>query len=227
VRSCRLIVFDLDGTLVDSKRDLAESANRLLEECGGLALTEEAIGGMVGNGAPVLVARAFEAAGIPAPPDAVARFLEIYDDRLLTHTRLYPYVAEMLAGLASRAALAVLTNKPLAATRAILAGLDLARYFANDAVLGGDGPFPRKPDPGGLRHLASRVQVPTAETLLVGDSLVDFTTARNAAARVCLARYGFGFAGFPLAEVGPDDLIIDAPADLLTLLEISSGAVRI
>ena len=213
----RLIVFDLDGTLVDSKRDLAESANRLLEECGGQALTEEAIGGMVGNGAPVLVARAFEAAGVSAPSDAVARFLKIYDGRLLAHTRPYPQMADVLAALAARAALAVLTNKPLAATRAILTGLDLARYFPDDAVLGGDGPFPRKPDPGGLRHLASRAKAAPDETLLVGDSLVDFRTARSASSAVCLARYGFGFAGFPLAELGPDDLIIDRPADLLTL----------
>jgi len=213
----RLIVFDLDGTLVDSKRDLAESANRLLVECGGRALTEEAIGGMVGNGAPVLVARAFEAAGVSAPSDAVARFLEIYDGRLLAHTRPYPQMADVLAALAARAALAVLTNKPLAATRAILTGLDLARYFPDDAVLGGDGPFPRKPDPGGLRHLASRAKAAPDETLLVGDSLVDFRTARSASSAVCLARYGFGFAGFPLAELGPDDLIIDRPADLLTL----------
>jgi len=213
----RLIVFDLDGTLVDSKRDLAESANRLLVECGGRALTEEAIGGMVGNGAPVLVARAFEAAGVSAPSNAVARFLEIYDGRLLAHTRPYPQMADVLAALAARAALAVLTNKPLAATRAILTGLDLARYFPDDAVLGGDGPFPRKPDPGGLRHLASRAKAAPDETLLVGDSLVDFRTARSASSAVCLARYGFGFAGFPLAELGPDDLIIDRPADLLTL----------
>ena len=160
---------------------------------------------MVGNGAPVLVARAFEAAGIPAPADAVDRFLQIYDGRLLTHTRPYPQMPDVLAGLAARAALAVLTNKPLAAARAILSGLDLARYFADAAVLGGDGPFPRKPDPGGLRHLASRVQAPMSETLLVGDSLVDFRTARSASASVCLARYGFGFAGFPLSELEPGD----------------------
>jgi phosphoglycolate phosphatase len=136
-------------------------------------------------------------------------------------------MSDVLAVLAARATLAVLTNKPLAATRAILRGLDLARYFADDAVLGGDGAFPRKPDPGGLRHLASRVEAPTAETLLVGDSVVDFRTARSASAPVCLARYGFGFAGFPLGELKPDDHIIDAPADLLSLWELSSGDVGI
>jgi phosphoglycolate phosphatase len=124
---------------------------------------------------------------------------------------------EVLEALAARVPLAVLTNKPLAATRAILAGLNLARHFADEAILGGDGPFPRKPDPSGLRHLLSRVAAAPAEALLVGDSMVDWRTARGAATAICLARYGFGFAGVSSAELGPDDCVIDAPADLLQL----------
>jgi len=126
-------------------------------------------------------------------------------------------MVEVLEVLAARMPLAVLTNKPLAPTRSILSGLNLARYFHYEAIVGGDGPFPRKPDPGGLRHLISHADVPPAATLLVGDSIIDWRTARNASVAVCLARYGFGFDGFPRAELDEGDLAIDAPVDLLGL----------
>jgi len=216
----RLIVFDLDGTLVDSKRDLAESANQLLAECGARELSEDAIGSMVGNGAPVLVARAFAAAEMPAPAEAVTRFLEIYQQRLLVHTRPYPGIPEILGALAARVPLAVLTNKPLKATRTILHGLDLARYFDEDAVVGGDGPFPRKPDPSGLRSLAARRTVANAETLLVGDSIVDVRTAHAAQSPICVARYGFGFEGLPVGELRPTDAMIEVPAELAGVVGI-------
>ena len=143
----QLFVFDLDGTLVDSRRDIADAANALLVSCGAAPLPEERIGRMVGEGAATLVARAFKASGVERPADALERFLAIYDERLLNHTRPYPGMAECSRRSAARAALAVLTNKPMASTRRILDGLDLARHFPPDAVLGGDGPFPRKPDP--------------------------------------------------------------------------------
>jgi phosphoglycolate phosphatase len=213
----RLIVFDLDGTLIDSRRDLADAANALLESCGGGPLSEEHIGRMVGDGAATLVARVFEASGLERPAGALERFLAFYDQRLLNHTRPYPGMMEVLDLLGRRATLAVLTNKPLASTRRILEGLELARHFEEAAVLGGDGPFPRKPDPAGLRHLIARAKVPVESTLLVGDSLIDWRTARAAATPVCLARYGFGYVGFPRHELGPADHLIDAPAALLAL----------
>jgi phosphoglycolate phosphatase len=213
----RLIVFDLDGTLVDSRRDIAESANALLEACGGDQLPEQTIGRMVGEGAATLIARAFAAAGIERPADALDRFLAIYDTRLLKHTRPYPRMPEVLDALGARTPLAVLTNKPLAATRAILSALGLARHFDESAVVGGDGPFPRKPDPAGLRYLVSRAGVPPDAVLLVGDSIVDWKAARNASTSICVARYGFGYEGFPLDELAPSDLLIDAPIDLLRL----------
>ena len=213
----RLIVFDLDGTLVDSRRDIAESANRLLVACGAWPLDQHAIGRMVGDGAAALVARAFAAAGVPQPPDALDRFLAIYDGRLLTYTRPYAGIPDVLSELGTRASLAVLTNKPLAATRRILDGLDLARHFPVDAVVGGDGPFPRKPDPAGLQHLTARVGASAAGTVLVGDSAIDWRTARNAATNICLARYGFGFDGVPAVELGPETLVVDQPADLVRL----------
>jgi len=217
VESFRLIVFDLDGTLVDSRRDLSDAANALLESCGAAPLSEEQIGRMVGDGAATLVARVFEAGGLERPADALERFLALYDQRLLDHTRPYPGMVAVLEVLGLRATLAVLTNKPLASTRRILAGLDLARHFAEDAVVGGDGPFPRKPDPAGLRHLIARAKVPAESALLVGDSIIDWRTARAALTPMCVARYGFGYAGFPRHELGSADREIDAPAELLAL----------
>src|SRR5262249_52319472 len=164
-----------------------------------------------------LVARAFDAAGIARPPDALARFLKIYGAHLLDHTRPYPGIAAALDALGARASLAVLTNKPIASTREILAGLDLARHFDADAVVGGDGPFPRKPDPAALRHLIGRAGATAASTLLVGDSIIDWKTARAAPARLCLARYGFGFEAFPLNDLASDDLVVDSPTDLVAL----------
>jgi len=214
--SFSLFVFDLDGTLIDSRRDIAESANALLESCGAAPLPEERVGRMVGDGAAVLVARAFGAAGIEAPPDALERFVAIYRERLLRHTRPYPRIPEVLADLAGRAELALLTNKPLAATKEILDGLDLARFFG-PAVVAGDGTFPRKPDPSGLLHLSRAAGVLPSATVLVGDSTIDWRTARAASTAICLARYGFGFESVSTADLEPADRLVDAPAELLSL----------
>jgi phosphoglycolate phosphatase len=213
-----LIVFDLDGTLVDSLRDLAESASAILVECGAAPLEKEAVARMVGDGAASLVARAFKAAGCRQPPDALARFLAVYNSRLLKCTRPYPGVDRLLAALDGRVKRAVLTNKPIDATRRILEGLDLARHFPFDRVVGGDGPFPRKPDPAALQWLASVESVALDQTILVGDSVIDWHTARAANTRICLARYGFGYEGFPVAQLGPEDYTIDLPGELLAVL---------
>jgi phosphoglycolate phosphatase len=213
----RLVVFDLDGTLVDSRRDLAESANALLAECGCRTLDEADIGRMVGDGAAVLVARAFTAAGCPQPPDALPRFLALYNARLLRFTRPYPGVPEVLARLAARVELAVLTNKPLGPTRQILEGLDLARHFNPDRVLGGDGALPRKPDPAGLLRLLGNIGVPPSEAVLVGDSTVDLKTARAARVPVCLVRYGFGFEQVSARDLDPSDRVVESPDELADL----------
>ena len=104
------------------------------------------------------------------------------------------------------------------ATCEILEGLDLARHFPPAQVLGGDGPFPRKPDPAGLHHLMRAAGAAPAETTMVGDSVIDWRTARAAGTRVCLVRYGFGFEGFPVAELSPRDQLVDEPAALATAL---------
>jgi len=185
-----LIVFDLDGTLIDSRRDLADAANALIAERGGTPLAEEAIGRMVGDGAAMLVRRALTAAGVPQDDANLPRFLQLYDERLLRTTRPYPGILDALAAIRSFGGLAVLTNKPLRHSEALLRALDLAPFFAS--VIGGDGPFPRKPDPRGLQHLMAQHAVPPRRTILVGDSPVDAATARGATTLFCLARYGFG-----------------------------------
>ena len=212
-----LFVFDLDGTLIDSRRDLADSVNVLLTECGAAALPEARVGRMVGDGAATLVARAFEASGIAAPPDALDRFLAIYAERLTNHTRPYAGVTEMLSACRARATIALLTNKPLASTRTILDRLNLAQHFAEPLVLGGDGPLPRKPEPAGLLWLIGTVDVAPERTLLVGDSLIDWRTAHAAGTRIALAQYGFGFDTFPRERLGPRDLVVESPAGVLQL----------
>jgi phosphoglycolate phosphatase len=209
----RLLVFDLDGTLVDSGRDLAAAANRLVAEYNGRSLGIEEVLDMVGEGTPLLVRRALGASGVGEVPDeAVPRFMEIYGKCLLDTTRPYEGVHDMLAGVARSGRLAVLTNKPLAMACRILEGLDLARFFTD--LIGGDGPFPRKPDPQAVFHLMHVAGVDAGDTMLVGDSFVDFDTARRAGTELCLARYGFGFARFPLDRLTGDEALIDSPADL-------------
>ena len=185
----RLIAFDLDGTLIDSSRDLAESVNELLGECGAPPLSLENVTKMIGAGAKVLIRRALAASGIPEDPRAITRFLEIYDRRLLDHTRPYGGIVDIVRGARRHARVAVLTNKPHAPTEKILAGLDMRSLF--DDVIGSDGTFPRKPDPAGLFALMERAGATPEGTMMVGDSGIDYETAKSAAARCCLVSYGF------------------------------------
>jgi phosphoglycolate phosphatase len=209
----RLIVFDLDGTLIDSRADLAAAANALIAERGGTPLPEEEVGRMVGGGAALLVRRALTAAAIPLDDRSVPRFLELYNDCLLATTRPYPGVPDALKAIAPLGAIAVLTNKPLAPALRLLETLELAGSIA--AVLGGDGDWPRKPHPASLLHLAGRFAVEPPQTVMVGDSWIDYATARAAGTKICLARYGFGYATFPVAELQGDEALVDRPQQLL------------
>ena len=216
VAGLELIVFDLDGTLVDSHRDLAAAANGLVTGLGGTALSEQQVVQMVGEGAAVLVRRALSAAGLDAEtPGALDRFLAIYDACLLDDTAPYPGTVELLSELLPRYTLAVLTNKPTSPTARILQGLDLARFFK--LVVGGDTLFGRKPAPEGLQHIIEASGASPARTMMVGDSPVDRQTARRAGTAICLARFGFGYT------FGPGDLdgtehLIDQPNELLRVL---------
>jgi phosphoglycolate phosphatase len=218
--SSPLVVFDLDGTLIDSQQDLADAANALIVELGGQPVPVEAIGRMVGDGAAVLVRRALAATGVHVGSvrGALDRFLVLYDERLLASTRLYDGMAEAIDAFADVAQLAVLTNKPERATRRILEGLAIAERF--DRVIGGDGPFPRKPDPAGLHHLVAQAGVSLGRAIMIGDSSVDLATARAAGTRVCLARYGFGYR-LTSADLRGDELIADSPAEILARLRES------
>ena len=210
-----LAVFDLDGTLIDSRRDLSDAANALVQELGGRPLTVDEVAAMVGEGAAVLVQRALSAAGLdPLHPRALDRFLELYAARLTVHTRLYDGIVSALSALADEGlALAVLTNKPQAHTEAILDRLDLARFFVH--VVGGDTAAGRKPDPAGLLQIVERAGTAPPRSILIGDSPIDLATARRAGTRACLARYGFGY------RAGEDDGTVpgaDAPSEIPDLI---------
>lgn len=212
----RLLVFDLDGTLIDSRRDLAESVNVLVVERGGRELPLDTVTAMVGEGAALLVRRALTAAGLePDVESALPRFLDIYDERLLVHTRPYPGTGEMLETLRPKARLAILTNKPQHHTERVLRGLRLDAYFAD--VVGGDTPHGRKPDPAGLRYLIGKSGGTADTTMMIGDSVIDLRTARAASVRMCLVRYGFGFASAE-SELTGRELIASNPSDLARLI---------
>lgn len=213
-----LAVFDLDGTLIDSRRDLADSANEMLAAYGAPPLTEEDIAGMVGCGAATLVKRVIRAAAVEAPlEEALPRFLALYDHRLTRHTRPYDGIPRMLEEIRGRAiAVALLTNKPREQSVKILDAFDLAKYF--HWVVGGDGPWPRKPAPDGMRFLMNQASAGPSETILIGDSRVDLQTSRNAGVRVCLARYGFGYADVPTDELTGTEVLVDRPSEIAGVL---------
>lgn len=209
------LVFDLDGTLIDSRRDLTTAVNRTRAEFGLAPLTLEQVVGMVGEGSRKLLERAI-GSEIPAErfEEALERYLEIYPQVALDTTRPYPGVPEMLAALAPRYPLALLSNKGEAFSRHILEGLGLARWFRE--VLGGDSLPTRKPDPSGLALLAGRLGAPLSGLMLIGDSWVDGATARAAGCRFALVEWGF--PRMPGSDRVEADLKAATPADLAAAL---------
>ena len=218
MRALRLAVFDLDGTLIDSRRDLADSANELLAAYGAPPLDTDEIAAMVGCGAATLVRRVLAASGVDASlSEALDRFLYVYDNRLTSHTRPYDGIPGLLEALRARHVTpALLTNKPLPQTVKILGEFGLSKYFR--WVVGGDGPWPRKPSPDGMRFLMSQACAGPSETILIGDSVVDLHTSRNAGVRICLARYGFGYADLAAHFLWGDESVVDHPAEIAGVL---------
>lgn len=218
----RLIAFDLDGTLIDSRRDLAESANQVITELGGAPLPEDTIGRMVGEGAAVLIRRALAAAGLGEAPGALPRFLEIYDGRLTKHTRAYEGIEDAVQAARRIARVIVLTNKPAGPSERVLGSLGLLPLF--DEVIGGDGPLPRKPDPASLVAAMERAGATAAQTLLIGDSAIDHETAVRASSRCCLATYGFGYVMFPRERLTGKEWMAAAPDDLPAIFDRFTAA---
>lgn len=212
--SLRALIFDLDGTLIDSKRDLIHSVNAMLREMGRAELAEEIISGYIGHGAPLLVGRAL---GTQASDDEKQRalqfFLAYYEEHKLDSTCAYPGVAETLEQLRGMP-MAVLTNKPVRVSVRILEALGLAKYFR--AVYGGNSFETKKPDPLGANTILRELSVVPHEGLLIGDSEVDVQTARNAGMFAATVNFGFGVHD-RLAY--PADIYLEQLGDLTTLLQ--------
>jgi len=200
-----LLIFDLDGTLIDSKLDLALAVNATRAHMGMSPLEVDQVSTYVGNGAPVLIRRVLgEQATEAEIEEALEFFLEYYRAHELDNTRLYPGVSQSLDRLyAAGKRLAVLTNKPVAMSRAIVEGLGVgARFFR---VYGGNSFDFKKPHPIGVEALLTETGVGRARTLMIGDSSVDIQTARNAGVSSCGVTYGF--APQTLHDPAPDLLV--------------------
>lgn len=213
-RRLHAVLFDLDGTLVDTAPDLRGAANRLLRRHGRRGLSLDQIKAMIGDGSQTFVERAFAATGAPAGDrlnDLTAAFLADYAGHETELSRPYPGVAEALERLAGRRlGLAVCTNKPEAPSRVVLEHFGLARFFA--AIVGGDSiAGVRKPDPRHPLAALAALGAGPAEAAFVGDHENDAAAAHAAA--IPLIAVSFGYARVPLGELGAA-AVIDAWAEL-------------
>lgn len=211
--SVRAIIFDLDGTLIDSKLDLVHSVNATLRELHRPELPEEIISSYIGNGAPVLVAKSLGPDVPPAELDrALKFFLTHYEAHKMDNTCAYPGVAEALEHL-SDMPMAVLTNKQERISVRILEALGLAKYFRT--IYGGNSFSTKKPDPLGVNTILREFSARSNEGLLIGDSEVDVQTARNAGILAAVVNYGFGIHD---RVAHPADLYLDRLLDIVPAL---------
>lgn len=191
MRRFDLVIFDLDGTLIDSKLDIAHSVNATLAHMGKPSLENELIYSFVGNGAPVLIRRVM---GDGATEDDCTRalkfFVEYYHEHRLDYTTLYPGAVDTIESLSEAGVkMAILTNKPAKISEAIMDGLGVAHHFVQ--VYGGNTFSEKKPHPIGILKLLEETGIAPERTLMVGDSSVDIETAYNAGVGSCGMTYGF------------------------------------
>ena len=215
-RSIKLVVFDLDGTLIDSRLDLVHSVNAALRHIGRPRLPDDVIASYVGDGAPILIQRAL---GGEAVDEAIVRqglqfFLSYYREHKLDHTTVYEGVKEALAAIQGLSngvprKLAVLSNKPVIPSRAIVEALGLGSFFMQ--IYGGNSFATKKPDPEGARKLLDEVGVRPEEAVIVGDSHVDVETGRNAG--LWTIGVSYGFAPHTLLNE-PPDVLVETPQEL-------------
>jgi phosphoglycolate phosphatase len=218
----RLLVFDLDGTLIDSRLDLIHSVNAALRHIGRPELDGDVIASYVGDGAPVLMRRALgDIEDESLPVAALEYFLSYYRQHKLDHTTVYKGIPEILSSLAESSTglggnglqMAVLSNKPVNPSRDILRTLGLNEFFVK--IYGGNSFATKKPDSLGVNTLLQETGVSAKEALMIGDSSVDVLTGRNAGLWTCGVTYGF--APHSLTEV-PPDVLLENPKDLGELL---------
>jgi phosphoglycolate phosphatase len=214
----KALLFDLDGTLIDSKRDLVQSANATLRQMGRAELPEDLVASYVGSGAPILISRALGAATCEEEKQRALRFfLAHYDAHKLDSTKAYPGVRETLEKLRALP-MAVLSNKPVNISVRILQGLGLAGFFR--AIYGGDSFATKKPDPLGANKILSELEIPPAQAAMVGDSEVDVRTARSAGMISAIVNFGFGTHD---REMHPADIYLDRMEELVPLIAIGSN----
>ncbi len=207
-----LLVFDLDGTLIDSALDLALAVNATRDHAGLGPLEHPLIYSYVGNGAPLLIKRAL---GPEASDElnvaCLQYFFEYYRDHMLDNTTLYPGVREAVDGWQARGkAMAVLTNKPIRFSEGIVEGLGLSGHFQR--VYGGNSFDTKKPDPYGLNLIMGELGFPAEKTLMVGDSSVDVLTARNAGTASAGVTFGLRPEDF---KTHPPDILVDDMRDIV------------
>jgi len=215
----KLLIFDLDGTLIDSRLDLVHSVNAMLRHLGRIELPDDIIASYVGDGAPMLVRRAL---GDPRDEAFFKRgleyFLSYYREHKLDHTTAYDGIKQALGriegsnGNGAKRRMAVLSNKPVHPSRAIVKALGLDHFFVS--VYGGNSFSTKKPDPLGVKTLLAETNTSPEQSIIIGDSSIDIVTGRNAGVWSCGVTYGFAPQTLSIA---PPDVLIDRPEELAEL----------